>query len=70
MNQKEYMIFFDDLSRSIVKADNILSALQGITPLEKVIRISLYQKDKVVISNDVVDEDFDDHGEYRPPTTS
>jgi hypothetical protein len=69
MAKKEYMIFFDDLSRSIVKSDNILHALQGI-PVEKVIRVSLYEKDKVVISNQVVDEAFDDHGEYRPPTTT
>lgn len=64
------MIFFEDMSRSIVKADNILDALKGITGVEKVIRVSLYEKDKVVISNQVVDEEFNDQDDYRPPANS
>lgn len=67
MPTKEYTIFFDDLSKQSVKAANIISALESIKEVEKVIRVSLQDKEKVSVSSEVVDDDFEFQDEFRPP---
>jgi hypothetical protein len=66
MADKEYMVFFKDLSEKIVKAENILLALQSIRSVENVIRVSLHEKAKIAISSQVVDDDFISQDEFRP----
>ncbi len=68
MAEKEYMVFFKDLSKKTITADNILSALQSVGEIDEVIRISLYDKGKFAVSGRVVDEEFETQDEFRPAT--